>query len=105
MSQWHGGKGSSPRPFSISQQEFDNRWDVIFGKKKKSDAEKFDEAIMKNEFYEEEDMQVRVPEEGKKIGTCGCGRSPTGDCIGWHGLTEAEFQAKLQEYNEKNKAQ
>ena len=21
-------------------------------------------------------------------GTCGCGRSPTGDCIGWHRLTE-----------------
>ena len=20
-------------------------------------------------------------------GTCGCGRSPTGDCIGWHELT------------------
>jgi hypothetical protein len=40
-------------------------------------------------------MQVRVPEEGKKIGTCGCGRSPTGDCIGWHGLSEEEFREKL----------
>lgn len=29
-----GGKGSRPRPFSVSQQEFDNRWDSIFGKKK-----------------------------------------------------------------------
>lgn len=27
-------------------------------------------------------------------GTCGCGRSPTGDCIGWHGLTPAEYEAK-----------
>jgi hypothetical protein len=43
-------------------------------------------------------MQVRVPEEGKKIGTCGCGRSPTGDCIGWHGLTEEAYQEKLREY-------
>ena len=25
-------------------------------------------------------------------GTCGCGRSPTGDCIGWHSLTEDMYQ-------------
>lgn len=25
-------------------------------------------------------------------GTCGCGRSPTGNCIGWHSLTEEMFQ-------------
>lgn len=36
--------------------------------------------------------------EQMKTGTCGCGRSPTGDCIGWHRLTESEFQAKLAEY-------
>lgn len=36
-------------------------------------------------------MQVRANLEGK-IGTCGCGRSPTGDCIGWHGLTEEDYQ-------------
>jgi predicted Fe-S protein YdhL (DUF1289 family) len=32
---------------------------------------------------------------------CGCGRSPTGKCIGWHSLTEQQYQAKLKEYNEK----
>jgi hypothetical protein len=46
-------------------------------------------------------MQVRVPEEGKKIGTCGCGRSPTGDCCGWHGLTEDMYREKLAEYEAK----
>jgi len=25
-----GGKGSKPRPFSVSQEEYDNRWDTIF---------------------------------------------------------------------------
>lgn len=35
---------------------------------------------------------------GDKTGTCGCGRSPTGDCIGWHALTEEEYQAKSAEY-------
>jgi hypothetical protein len=43
--QWHGGKGSKPRPFSVSQEEFDNRFDLIFGKKKKSSEEQaIDEA-------------------------------------------------------------
>ena len=32
MSKWHGGKGSSPRPYSVTQEEYDNRWDAIFGR-------------------------------------------------------------------------
>lgn len=32
---------------------------------------------------------------------CGCGRSPTGQCVGWHGLSEEEYQEKLREYREK----
>lgn len=32
---------------------------------------------------------------------CGCGRSPTGKCIGWHGLTNEEYSAKLAEYEKK----
>jgi hypothetical protein len=34
----------------------------------------------------------------KASGTCGCGRSPTGDCCGWHSLTEEEFREKLAIY-------
>lgn len=49
-------------------------------------------------LVKENNMQVRVAEPGKKIGTCGCGRSPTGDCIGWHGLNEEEYQERLAEY-------
>jgi hypothetical protein len=77
------GKGSRPRPYSVSQSEFDNRWDIIFSKGK--------------------EMQVRVQEDESKVGQCGCGRSPTGKCIGWHGLSEAEFQKRLLEHQEKNK--
>jgi hypothetical protein len=29
--------------------------------------------------------------ESMKVGTCGCGRSPTGDCIGWHALSEEKY--------------
>ena len=31
----------------------------------------------------------------KENGTCGCGRSPTGDCIGWHELTPEHMRQKL----------
>jgi len=34
--------------------------------------------------------------------SCGCGRSPTGECIGWHGLTEEEYQVALEKYNSQN---
>ena len=36
---------------------------------------------------------------------CGCGRSPTGECLGWHSLTEEEYQEKLNQWNtdQKNK--
>ena len=32
MTQWHGGKGSKPRPYSVTQEEYDKRWDAIFGR-------------------------------------------------------------------------
>jgi len=32
---------------------------------------------------------------------CGCGRSPTGKCIGWHSLSEKDFKKKLEDYNRK----
>ena len=36
---------------------------------------------------------------------CGCGRSPTGQCIGLHNLTEEEYQEKLKELESNNKEQ
>jgi hypothetical protein len=77
-------KGSRARPFSVSQAEWDSRWDAIFSRDLK-----------------EENMQVRVQEDSSKVGQCGCGRSPTGKCIGWHGLTEDAFRARLAEYKAK----
>ena len=71
-------KGSAPRPFSVSQDEFANNYDRIFGKKK---------------------MTPRVEENTDQVGRCGCGRSPTGKCIGWHGLSEDEYQKRLEEFN------
>ena len=70
-------KGSRPRPYSVSLDHFGQNYDSIFGKNK---------------------MQVRVQEDKKDIGSCGCGRSPTGDCCGWHALTEQEFETRKELY-------
>lgn len=34
-----GGKGSAPRPFSVSQAEYDTRWDAIFSRDLKEGGE------------------------------------------------------------------
>jgi hypothetical protein len=34
----------------------------------------------------------------QRVIPCGCGRSPTGRCIGWHKLGEDQFREKLAEY-------
>lgn len=43
-------------------------------------------------------MQIRVKENAKEFGKCGCGRSPTGYCVGWHGLSEEQFLERLEKY-------
>jgi hypothetical protein len=46
---WHGGKGSGSRPKCISQEEYDNRWDNIFGRDK---PEEDNTGTSKDEFYD-----------------------------------------------------
>ncbi len=48
-----GGKGSKPRPFSVTQEEYDNRWDTIFGRDLK-EQEKREKAL---------DEMVRISQE------------------------------------------
>jgi hypothetical protein len=74
-----GGKGSRARPFSVPKEVFDGNFDAIFKKENK--------------------MQVRANPEGN-IGTCGCGRSPSGNCCGWHALSEDEYRVKLAEHED-----
>jgi len=38
--------------------------------------------------------------KSETVGQCGCGRSPTGKCIGWHALTEDAYQQRLVEYRD-----
>jgi hypothetical protein len=50
-------------------------------------------------------MQIRVKENANDFGKCGCGRSPTGKCCGWHGLTEEQYQHEKELYEYKKQAQ
>ena len=38
MSKSDGGKGSSPRPYSVTQAEYEARWDLIFGRDRVQEA-------------------------------------------------------------------
>ena len=46
------GKGSSPRPFSVAQAEYDARWDMIFGRDKDDKVRDFQ--FDKSEEYSSE---------------------------------------------------
>ncbi len=45
-------------------------------------------------------MQIRANQIEEGGAACGCGRSPTGKCIGWHGLSEEAYQKALKEYKQ-----
>ena len=32
------GKGSKPRPLSVSREEYERNWDMLFGKKEKTES-------------------------------------------------------------------
>ncbi len=58
-------KGDWRRKAQVPMREVDSNWDRIFGKKQKTEEEKFDEqVIMKNEYYDftESDYQSNLPE-------------------------------------------
>jgi hypothetical protein len=78
-------KGSRPRP--INRQKYNEGWDRIFGKNKQN--------------TKDVKMQVRLNEDKNNIGSCGCGRSPTGKCCGWHALTEDAYREELARYEDR----
>ena len=53
------GKGSAPRPYSVDQATYAKNWDAVFGRKKESEAEKFDRAVIKDEYYDLEEVDTR----------------------------------------------
>jgi hypothetical protein len=65
----------------------------------------FDEVFAKEKEITDISMKQSIAnkKERQKKETCPCGRSPIGRCIGWHGLSEADYQKKLAEYIAKQK--
>lgn len=54
-----GGKGSKPRPFSVSQQEYDTRWDAIFGRDKLDPDSETDKPTRSNTETQEASAQAK----------------------------------------------
>ena len=50
------------------------------------------------QYPAEANMQIRVKENTAQFGKCGCGRSPTRYCIGWHGLNEQQLKEAQEKY-------
>ena len=50
-----GGKGSSPRPFSVSNEEYASRWDAIFSRdiKKKESVDLTKDTVDSKSKHEE----------------------------------------------------
>jgi len=38
------------------------------------------------------------------MANCSCGRSPTGKCVGWHDLSEEQYQQKKSIYDARKNA-
>jgi hypothetical protein len=43
-----------------------------------------------------------VEMEEHQVRECGCGRSPSGRCVGWHSLSEDEYQARLEQHTQES---
>ena len=52
--QWHGGKGSKPRPYSVTQEEYDKRWDAIFGRDEPDEDDLEEDVNLDDEDYDAE---------------------------------------------------
>jgi hypothetical protein len=52
------------------------------------------------EAFQEPFVEVRKINEFV-LAECGCGRSPTGNCVGWHDLTEEQYVEKKAAYEAK----
>jgi hypothetical protein len=59
-----GGKGSKPRPFSVSNEEYAKRWDAIFGKDLEKDLREkaLQQMVDENQrlgLYDDLDQQLK----------------------------------------------
>lgn len=67
-----GGKGSRPRPFSVSQEEYNKRWDAIFGRDGLDDKPNY-----KKDNGPVTEDQLKQIQESAKQKNCGFGTNAT----------------------------
>lgn len=58
MNHSDGGKGSKPRPYSVTQEEYDKRWDAIFGR-----DEPDDDDLEEDVNLDDEDIDAETDKE------------------------------------------
>lgn len=74
-----GGKGSRPRPLSVAQEQYDQRWDLIFGRDKGQkerdfafdrEMDQIDNGQLERDkvFQAMSDALDRMVEENRKLG-------------------------------------
>ena len=80
----------------VASKAFSDNYDSIFRKPKDETLDVYNDERLVSKFDKENLMTPSVAE--MKKGTCGCGRSPTGDCCGWHGLSEEQYQERKELY-------
>lgn len=56
-----GGKGSSPRPFSVSQKEYADNYDRIFRK----DPKEIEDAEAEDEAFRQIEINLKLKEQNK----------------------------------------
>ena len=62
-----GGKGSKPRPLSVSDIEYADRWDVIFNKDKKPELKEVIEHSSRKMLTAENHLQA-LADENQRLG-------------------------------------
>jgi hypothetical protein len=58
-----GGKGSAPRPFSVANEDYKNRWDLIFSRDLEA-KEKAKEALRQSSENEADRLSLYEKDDG-----------------------------------------
>ena len=62
-----GGKGSKPRPYAVSKEEFDQRFDTIFGEKEKKFCTTCGKTFSWCQCGDKDDKLTRYNEETQQV--------------------------------------
>jgi hypothetical protein len=63
-----GGKGSAPRPISVSQAEYESRWDAIFGRDQEKTMEMPGTIGSAKIVFKNEEALQKLHDENVKLG-------------------------------------